>query len=480
MVKLCVKGTSILLLTAWLAAPAAGAGGHFTVKKSAGGDGPDGTSPSGYVVYSPQNTSENRLVVEVPGVLSRAEGLCGSFEVPASGSGMAVRIEVPGFYTQIGPGAESSRSSPLRLVVDSSESLVVNAKEAGDRPLLAGYRLRDYIHTILTDDDVRDALGCLIDDARLEIERRVEEALPRTFDTLLVHHYRLDRANRSIDVEPGMQLCVEYAEHIRKWDGGHPKMYIGGPTHCYPVTRLRRDGRANTGRTVFNAYSSLFEGMEPQVYSTAVPSPNRGVAASMDLFDETPKGSSQYFRLFLPRTYSLEPDPTSGDPPQLTADRVPVLVGARCRGEIEVAETCSADGDLEKFCRGDLDGDWKDLHCVQGEKPCDGEQEWTRRCYKFRERGVPTPRIRVKLNGVAQYVAVGTTLYDVLETIGDVDAEELFALDHLKAANFQAGKILKKIEMKRRFNGSTEDVKFEDCGLGALYLPLLKGDSVKW
>jgi hypothetical protein len=311
----------------------------------------------------------------------------------------------------------------------------------------------------------------------------IVDVLPRTSQQDLKRQFGYDTTKRAVDIQPGMRLRIDHSGPLSP-DNVHSGT-LAAPVFLY-FTGHREGGDA---RLIVGPVEPLARLAGPrQEYPVGEP----GGPESELCYGNIPGGEARplnvlyqasgpadllppeqtpwrAWRLFFPREWlssfifyagGCHPVSVSTDRKVVTA----VLVAATSRENLD--ET-----DSDAFRDG-------------GANPCGGKN----RCFVFQARGVPTAEISVSVNGAQEWVAVGTTLEDLMRrgwpvrpsTAGmAVDPSDQLAAARLERARTRG--LLKQISLRRRAGGQLVafDMSRADP-LAVLGIALLPGDDIRW
>ncbi|MEO8381651.1 MAG: fibronectin type III domain-containing protein [Acidobacteriota bacterium] len=282
------------------------------------------------------------------------------------------------------------------------------------------------------------------------ITQLLGRALPLLFSEQLGYVYRFNGAGGSIDLVPGMRMRID----------SEARQYAGPPST--PTTNI--NGFVSSGTTVFdlgeywqgsqlnvgfNSYLSLMS--RPTVPGTGTAG---GAAGGLDFYPALNR--MPLFRLIYPAQF---PASNLNGFADLT-DNI-VIIGASSFGDLQGATN-------QYLANGNFAGFESKIYAT-----------W------FRGRAVVTPEIPILINGALQYVAVGTTLRQLLGMFG--------------GGAYPAGSYAGGISFRRAVNNivdsisvavtpealRTNDVRVADLplnvylgGVDALDLPVIQGDSL--
>lgn len=247
----------------------------------------------------------------------------------------------------------------------------------------------------------KTAKACLKEGAAAAIQARVLDSLPVNTNNVLRDVAGYDAKNNMVEVRPGEEVCVNYAETINRFvpDKGKNGWFTAGSQQCYPVTRLRESsvGGGESASVVFDAFlarlpkvdvqvrnlkgsntntrtiagpfdcSSKIEievkknGDSPSISRLVSDSENcvskivqaeiksegdtnltsRWVSGPIDLNDSTAR-RRQAFHIFYPSLY----EPYDPQDPVRSPDLLPVMVGSSCPGAQKIMAYCRSNNAL--------------------------------------------------------------------------------------------------------------------------------------
>ncbi len=212
------------------------------------------------------------------------------------------------------------------------------------------------------------------------VQQVLARYLPLTYAETLYYNYGCDAANGYVDLRPGMRLRIDYQFH--QFVAPEAPDYLNGfagsnVAYYYPCSYVDAQGALQTG---FNPFLALLQ-------ATAV-EPNRGGAGGMiDLAGAA--NARAYYRLFYPKTF-VSSDSAGYSGPEKNI----ILVGANTRADLRTATA-------QYVARGNCDN-----------LPVSSTY--------FRGRATLIPEIQVLLNNTPIYVALGTTIRQLLSGLGPI------------------------------------------------------------
>ncbi len=217
------------------------------------------------------------------------------------------------------------------------------------------------------------------------VQAAIARAMPQTFAETLFYSYRFDPASGYVDLLPGMALRVEYEGYVSLPAGTADQLYLNGyvtsAVSRYPI------GRGASGGASFPTLDA-FVGLLTGQGGTTVPQPlvsGRKQGGAGGLIDSSTSTMSRpYLRLIYPQTFPAANQP--GSPiPELTA----ILIAADKLSALEAATNAARAGQDASQYAGVI---------------------------YFRGRATAVAEISVALDGTQQWVALGTTLGQLLAT----------------------------------------------------------------
>lgn len=454
---------------------------NFTIE----GKGP---SPAEYWIYPPGASKNRPLAVLVDDVVESG-GTCNGLQARLHGADLGRKgssTEVTVFQLEVmAPEAAQTGHSARVLSVEVQGEDLTSPQAGGEiklglKGILKSKKARDHLWPCLRGEPEDDGPGASEESVdkgtAAVILAAVRQALPRTFDGMLSDRYGFSGKQRHVDLVPGMRLCVEYGSSLQRRNVASIDDLVGAAARlCFPVGHRQT---VEVARGIgFDGFLDRLEGIEARTKTDA----NGMVwtAGALELSDTLRTRAA--YRLFWPkapdRYLHLFPDE------ELAVDERPLLVGAGSAGDMERITECVAEGSLADICEY-TNRELKCL-CKAGDADCRGrpvQQVMSRPvCHLFREWGVPVPEISVRFQSQWIWVTLGTTLLDLLERTGGPGAVPMLTAGSEAAADARAKRMLGQVKIKRRHHGVRRDVKFDDdVGLGALYLPLMHGDEIKW
>lgn len=468
----CVRNATMLLLSVVLTACVYARSDRFVVKPVA-----DSGGNSEHYVFPPGPATEGVAQIVVPDVIAR----------PSARSCTGIDLDRDSTVISFGLKPASPLSSEW-----ADEAVIVSM------PFAARFEDREIVRTEITAflDDVasRGALDCLRDGARPVVVQAVLDSLPLRLDQVLPLAVRLNRETRAVDLLPGQELCVSHTDgRFRRPQETHSEFDGAGAVHCYSISRFRPSEAPADDAIVFSSFLAAMGG------SNVKPSPGttntrRWVAGPVDLTDKGSVLTTTRVRLILPPDLPVY---NESSPPRMPHE-IPWLVVAKCPGSVEILETCANKSAAPAQVVGGMctkpdrktDCGASALEEMRERDPalaarfeaCAGAnfERWAPRCYVFRERGVPIPYFRVKLNGVPETVEVGTTVWNLVERAQFLGHDRL--LDETGGNTPVHRKLARELDglsMRRRFHGRLYPVVFEPMSFESLQLPVVQGDEVR-
>jgi len=277
------------------------------------------------------------------------------------------------------------------------------------------------------------------------VAQRIVDALPLQLSEALLFRYGFNAASGYVDLIPGMRLRIEYGSFQSIGPGQPLNSFTGSGVGYYQISTFLKQSDGNFVDTIaFNSY--LAANRAPFIAPTY-----RGASSIIDV--QSQHGTRRYYRLLYPKTFI---SPTySGNPG--VAENV-TLVGADTLALIQ-----SVTDDYESG-KPILTGAGVDAVYFAG-------------------RALIIPELLVFVNSVPTWVAVGTTVRNVVESVGHFSFPT--ALE-----NFGAFTIARQYyQMNNQAPPSNTnylqitlvplgDVK-EYLGPDVYELPLVAGDSIK-
>jgi hypothetical protein len=205
------------------------------------------------------------------------------------------------------------------------------------------------------------------------IQQAMSQYLPLTFTETLYYRYRFDPVNGFIDLTPGMRLRLDYEVHqsIDPSPTNYLNGFVGNGTSYLQVSA------APSGATILTGFNPFLSALQ----RTAV-APNQGGAAGpIDLSGQA--FAYPYYRLFYPKNY-----PSSDSTGSVGVANNPVILGVSSLADLNTATQAY-------LTNGNFGG-------VSGASAF------------FRGRVTITPEVPILLFGQPSYVAVGTTIRQLL------------------------------------------------------------------
>ncbi len=476
--RLCSLVLGMGMVLGAIGTPGSAQVGDFTIE----GSGPD---PAGYRLFPPGSsaTRPDRLEIEVLDVVRLEADRCPRLNenLTAPGSPAPETAELKIFVRDL-------KKAGKRLWVEFRGIEALKTQARADE---VGFDvLKSWISEALTQTfaspDGRELLGrCLVPGSLSIIRRVAADALPRSFDQSLAARYGFSAERRHVDLVPGMRLCVDFTESVnwgddpcgcedeeedgvgdeskKKRDRG--KLLRAGARQCFPVGHGRPpvDGH-NQLRAL--GFSPFFDRLTDLGVHTRTLQGARWSPGASDL--SYAQSARPYYRLFYPKDLDLYAQMFPDE--KATVESRPVLVGAGSPQDLELISDCHANRRLSELCQG------ADSCGGAGDRTVDPKVRPT--CRIFQEWGLPWPEISVLLKDNWVWVPVGTTLIDLLERHGNLGLVELIRNGAADAADARARNL--KLNIKRHFHGRRVKVEHSAGGAGALFLPVMQGDEIRW
>lgn len=299
----------------------------------------------------------------------------------------------------------------------------------------------------------------IVGGARLLLAR-VASALPLRFDEILFYHYGLDPARQCIDLQPGMQLRVEYGGYQYCDGPGGPgfalNAYTGQGVSRFAITQLA------DGTLSFDPFTARFApgyALNPPI---GCPLPTAGL---IDL--QAAGNARRHLRLVYPPVFA---GAGSVDNAGASSQTSCILLGADTFTDLEAATADILNGNLG--CGTATSGDNPVVSAV------------------FTGRTIATPEMAVFLRNALVYVPVGTTMRGVMQVIADPAPAQVY--DPNNQVTLLYGYLWRWFQTtdpsimpntnnygQVTFSFPTPPLAPAPCG-DQWDLPLLKGDSVGW
>ena len=212
------------------------------------------------------------------------------------------------------------------------------------------------------------------------VAQRIVDALPLQLSEALMFRYGFSAASGYVDLMPGMRLRIEYGSFQSIGPGQPLNSFTGSGAGYYGIsTFLKRSNGGFVDTIAFNSY--LAANRAPLIAPTS-----SGASSIIDI--QSQHGPRRYYRILYPKTFI---SPTySGNP---GASENVTLVGADTRALIQ-----SATDDYENgrpiFTGANVDAVY------------------------FAGRALLIPELLMFVNSVPTWVTLGTTLRNVVESVG--------------------------------------------------------------
>ena len=205
------------------------------------------------------------------------------------------------------------------------------------------------------------------------IQQAISQYLPLTFAETLYYRYRFDPVNGFVDLTPGMRLRLDYQVHqsIDPSPTNYLNGFVGSGTSYLQVSA------SPSGTAILTGFSPFLAALQ----RTAV-APNQGGAAGpIDLSGQA--FAYPYYRLFYPQNY-----PSSDSTGSVGVANNPVIFGAGSLSDVNTA--------TRSYLQNGNFGQVSGVGAF------------------FRGRVTVTPEVPILLFGQPTYVAVGTTIRQLL------------------------------------------------------------------
>lgn len=293
---------------------------------------------------------------------------------------------------------------------------------------------------------------------RSSIEAMLMERRPLPLSEVLKQHYGFDGYSRTVVIRPGTSVCVADVPYRSGIVPG--AMFSAAGETC--ATAVSDDqGGANFWPAI-NLYNKL----------TSLDVEGRKVH-TISSWAEIPKQDGYVFLLRYPKTMPHNPalaaKAEDADYPLL------ISVNAANDGAVNRARQCVDDGANTKqvtaFCGSD---GFNAPSCGQPLPAGSPLAVSPPRCFRFGERGVPTPYITVLLNGAPVNVPLGTTLGGAIERLSP---PRRLGDQHVEQAKPAA---VARARVTRMFEGRPIVVDLSGADASALDFLLLPGDNISW
>lgn len=285
----------------------------------------------------------------------------------------------------------------------------------------------------------------------LIVKRALSQYLPLTFDEILLYQYGWDQQAGYFDVSPGMRLKVDFQTHqsIDPSTTNALNGFVGNGSNTLDVVSYRgSDGNLLTG---FNAFTSKmnYAGVQAGV---------GGLGNAIDLTGQA--FAYNYFRILYPSQF-----PSSDSTGFAGTQQNVTIVGAMTMEMMEEATAAYLkDGQT-------------------GTLPVSAAF--------FRGRAAVTPLIPVFLFGQPQYVALGTTIRNLLEGFGPLPYIQNFSMNfpsqffyrnlvNSVSSNvwqYRKSDTLTLISTTGKYNGGYQ---YYGPSSDSFDLPLLAGDAINY
>jgi hypothetical protein len=279
------------------------------------------------------------------------------------------------------------------------------------------------------------------------VRQAIAQALPLTFAETLYYSYGFDPAGY-VDLLPGMRLRLDYQTYqfVGAQDSGGLSGYVGSGSAYVDIGSYFYGGSLSAG---FNAFLARLQ-------RPAVPPLIGGGGGIIDLYAE--RGRRAYYRLLYPSDFTA-----SAGPGETGTLKNVVILGADTIATIETATgTYMAQGNFEGV-------DPNSISAIS-----------------FRGRAVAFPEIEVLVNGQPLYVAIGTTVRDVIGQFARLPFRQSLAVGGVTYERAignlvdQPGDVQPSYTIPR-----TNSVYFDyqalplySNGMDAFDLPVLQGDAL--
>lgn len=279
------------------------------------------------------------------------------------------------------------------------------------------------------------------------VKTRLAEVIPVTFTELLFYHYGLNQAEGYVDLQPGMRLRVDHQSYQLVHPAQDQRLhgYTGGGSSYYQVATHRTV--TNEGEVQINlSFDPFVAGMQNTIVETGA-GDGSSVAGVIDL--QKPAYRKPYLRLFYPDAYpGVSSAGWSGTEKNVT------LVSADTIANLDAV--------TEQYLKNGA---------VSGE----GVQ-----AIYFRGRAAVIPELVIFVNGQPEYVALGTTVRQLLDRYLSVPA----AMDGQNLGDLGVQGVQRLLHQGPEGLPVYRTVHFEHYQAYAddtdVYdIPLLKGDKIR-
>ncbi len=295
---------------------------------------------------------------------------------------------------------------------------------------------------------------CLLSGGAAVITNRVASSLPLALDEVLFYYYGFDPALRCLDLHPGMRLAVETASYqfinpASKRESQANAFTPGGVTYL----------SVDRGPDQTLSFSPFLSDLAP--YQVSSPGALAGLLDLCSAYTPAGGGSAQtyqrrYFRLIYPSQF---PSPTDiGSQPKISQSVT--LLGANTLAELNQA--------TESFVQT---------------RTCGATAANSVVCLYFDGRVAISPEMPVIVQGEIQYVPVGSSLQDMLDTL--LLAPPQSVVDQINQGitlwrySFNA---LCPQTVPQSYGQNSLNFTQAQAGAGTgleLALPLIKGDAIR-
>lgn len=212
------------------------------------------------------------------------------------------------------------------------------------------------------------------------VTQRIVDALPLQLSEALLYRYGFNASSGYVDLMPGMRLRIEYGSFQAVGPGQPLNSYTGSGVGYYDVSTFLKQANTNLVDTVaFNSF--LAANRAPFIAPTT-----SGASSIIDV--QSQHGPRRYYRLFYPKTLI---SPTYGGDPGM-AENV-TLVGADTWALIQ-SVTEDYENGKRIFTGANVDALY------------------------FNGRALLIPELLMFVNSVPTWVAIGTTVRNVIESMG--------------------------------------------------------------
>ncbi len=343
-----------------------------------------------------------------------------------------IRTTLPRIF-QTSQTVEIGTGNPVFTIRQSGEGseLTLNLKDQSQDDLSSSYQ--NFWDEILNQQ-------AFLPGGEAVLQRRIAERLPLSYRRLLKFYYGFHTENNYLDLHPGMRLRIDFQNYqfVQPSEQRARTGFAGsGSASLYVNSYTEPDGRQLIG---FDAFSSILQLQTPaQSHEGGVDS---GIGGLYELL--SPARRKRHYRLFYPRSFS------SGNGPA----RVPVLIGADSLTTL-----------------GEVTADWLDEDAFSAADD--------RTYFYFRDKATLVPEFQVFVHERPVYVAVGTTLRQLIERYQDIPPAGLPGQD--LSPYLGAARPLRLIHEGKDSKPTYVFINLEHYppaseGSDVLDLPLVKGD----